>query len=611
MAPVAGAQLACREPTQITVELTTDVACTAINETSITVGTLGEIENKPAAAKTSACQDGRIGTLVLVPAGEGEREVALRVITSVNAPIESCVAPDYGAACIVARRALSYIPHQPLRLPVVLRESCKGVVCPVDETCVDGKCRQARCPNFEACLEASLPSGDEGGGGQGGGGQGGGGQGGASSVMPDWSMLVGDDQFQSASAAAADASGNVYVTGLTAGTVDFGGGPLQKSAAPADTFLASLDTNGEHRWSKLFGESKVVATSVAVDASDNVTMAGAVAGGVVNFGGGPLFTIGSNTIFVASFDSSGKHRWSKLFGDDKAQAALAVAVDDSGNVYVTGSAKGTVFFDVEPLTSKGQNDIFLASFDSNGNHRWSKLFGDDDIQTGNAVAADGSGNVYLTGDVRGTVSFGGSPLSGSDTGSDVFIASFDTDGEHRWSHRFGDGESQTAASLAVDPSGKLYVSGQVAGTVDFGGGPLTSPMAEAIYLASFDASGEHHWSTIFGGSMYESEIGVAVDASGSVYLTGSVGDNVDFGGGMLTNGGGYDIFLASFDESGKHRWSNLYGGPDGQSGKAVAVDGNNSVFVVGSVTTALDTGNGPMTRAGGTDAFIAKLRPPP
>ncbi len=59
--PLALSLVACREPTQITLELTTDVACSAINATSITVGTLGEIENKPEAAKTSACQDGRIG----------------------------------------------------------------------------------------------------------------------------------------------------------------------------------------------------------------------------------------------------------------------------------------------------------------------------------------------------------------------------------------------------------------------------------------------------------------------------------------------------------------------------------------------------------------------
>ncbi len=103
-----GASVAsCREPTQVTVTITTDVPCSQLRGMTITVGHLGEIETKDPALNSTFCdENGNLGTLVVEPSGEDDEQVAIRAIAGNGKDPEQCVAPAYGPQCIVARRAL-------------------------------------------------------------------------------------------------------------------------------------------------------------------------------------------------------------------------------------------------------------------------------------------------------------------------------------------------------------------------------------------------------------------------------------------------------------------------------------------------------------------------
>ncbi|MBM4362446.1 MAG: hypothetical protein FJ104_07175, partial [Deltaproteobacteria bacterium] len=150
----AAAAASCREPTQVTVSLTTDLACTELAGASITPGKLGGFDEAPIATSTRACKEAsplrQIGTIVLFPSGESDSSFALQVVAGVDVPVESCTPPDY-RGCIVARRAMRYAPHTPLELPIVLREICKDVVCDPASTCVQGGCVTATVPDPEDC----------------------------------------------------------------------------------------------------------------------------------------------------------------------------------------------------------------------------------------------------------------------------------------------------------------------------------------------------------------------------------------------------------------------------------------------------------------------------
>ena len=157
------ALIECRDPTEVTLDIHTDVPCSSLQGVTITVGRPGEVEDKEPGTTTHNCDaNGNIGTLVVVPTGNRDDEVAIKVVAGRNQDAESCKAPGYGPGCIVARRVLHYLPHTPLTLPISMRQICAGVACVPDETCVNGQCRDAHvldptaCANPKGCDENGL-----------------------------------------------------------------------------------------------------------------------------------------------------------------------------------------------------------------------------------------------------------------------------------------------------------------------------------------------------------------------------------------------------------------------------------------------------------------------
>lgn len=357
-----------------------------------------------------------------------------------------------------------------------------------------------------------------------------------------------------------------------------------------------------HQWSDGFGdESSERGEGVAVDESGNAVITGDFTG-TIDFGGGPLVSTGSDEIFLAKFDANGNHVWSRRFGDEENESGLSVAADGSGNVLLTGDFWGTIDFGGDPLNAYDA-DIYLVKLDADANHQWSYNFGDSGPDRGKAVAADPSGNVLLTGQFQDSADFGGGPLTGYE---DIFLVKFDPDGNHLWSQGFGDSEFQFSRALAVDGDGNVVIAGDFFGSIDFGGGPLTSAGSLDIYLAKFDPSGNHIWSQRFGDAAEVQHCwSVTTDADGNVLIAGGFSGSVDFGGGLLTSAGSRDICLAKFDPDGSHLWSQRFGDSDGQSAYGVASDGAGSALVAGGFRGTLDFGGGPLT--GEDDIFLAKL----
>jgi hypothetical protein len=148
---IAALVASCRSPTQVTIEITTDVPCSNLRGTSITVGRLADLESKPPATATQQCDNGRIGALVIVPSGANDDEVAVRVVSAETMDPDGCVSNHYPKGCIVARRALRFIPHSDLNVGILMANACSGLSCPSDQTCIEGTCRSAIIPDPSAC----------------------------------------------------------------------------------------------------------------------------------------------------------------------------------------------------------------------------------------------------------------------------------------------------------------------------------------------------------------------------------------------------------------------------------------------------------------------------
>jgi N-acetylneuraminic acid mutarotase len=153
---VAAVSSNCRTATAITVDVTTDVDCPRISDTTIAVAPPGAIDGRDPAAATRGCASGHIGSLVVTPSGADDDILGLRVVAGLDGKsAEQCARDGFVGGCIVARRALRYLPHESLRVPVVLRAACRDVVCPAQGgqlmTCVDGACVPATIGDPSAC----------------------------------------------------------------------------------------------------------------------------------------------------------------------------------------------------------------------------------------------------------------------------------------------------------------------------------------------------------------------------------------------------------------------------------------------------------------------------
>ncbi len=301
---------------------------------------------------------------------------------------------------------------------------------------------------------------------------------------------------------------------------------------------------------------------------------------------------------------TGAFAWSKRFGN-KTQTGTA-AVDKSGNVALIGSFDESTDLGSGLLTSAGGTDVYLAKLTSAGAPIFSKRFGNLSNQQGNAVAFDIDGNIYLGGSFQGTIDLGGGALTsaGSD---DVFLAKLDPKGKQIWARRFGGSSPEGALYVGVDKLGNVYASGTFSGSVDFGGGLLTSDGGNDIFVLALDESGQHLWSKRAGDVGSDLVGSMAVDPDGSVYLTGRFSYFIDFGSGSLSSAGGDDLFAVKLDHFGDPEWAENAGDLSGQSGTAVAVNVLGDVFLGGDFQGSIDLGSGTMVSSGASDVFLARL----
>ncbi|MBW2732634.1 MAG: SBBP repeat-containing protein [Deltaproteobacteria bacterium] len=329
-----------------------------------------------------------------------------------------------------------------------------------------------------------------------------------------WLQSFAATKGASIESVAIDHQDNIYVAGYRTGGTTYN---------VTTAILASYAPDGVLRWEKSFGTpgNYIRARSLVVDSKGNVFVTGNFSG-TVYFNSEVLTSAGAYDIFLASYESDGVQRWCKSFGDVGLDFAHGIAVDASDNVFVTGSFEGKIRFGGSNPVTAEQSDIFLVSLTTLGTHRWSQGFGGPLLDVGYAIAIDQTGGVYVTGSFSQTVDFGGSTL-GTLGEADVFLAKFTTGGVHSWSTSFGSPAADNGYGLATDKRGDIYVGGTFEGTLSFGGSPpltYANSGGQDGLLAAFTSDGQHRWSKTFGSSSDDGVNALSVNAAGDVYAVG-------------------------------------------------------------------------------------------
>lgn len=148
--------------------------------------------------------------------------------------------------------------------------------------------------------------------------------------------------------------------------------------------------------------------------------------GQVTFGPHTLNSYGSSDVYTAKLDPSGNWLWAVQAGGLFADYGLGIALDNTGNVYLTGDFIGTAVFGTHSLTSSGQQDIFAAKLDSAGNWLWVIQAGGAGYEKGRDIVVDNLGVAYLTGWFSSAGNFGSHPVTPNGTLDDIFVAKLGT-----------------------------------------------------------------------------------------------------------------------------------------------------------------------------------------
>ena len=427
----------------------------------------------------------------------------------------------------------------------------------------------------------------------------------AQSPQWQWVTRAGRHLTDLGRSIAADGQGNQYVTGQI--TTLYGPSP--------NIFVKKYDPNGNRIWSvSAGGTGDDEGLGIAVDGAGYVYVTGYFSG-TATFGSHTLTTNGSKDIFVAKLDSNGNWLWAVKAGGTDWEMVNDVAVDGVGNTYVTGYFNGTVTFGSQTLIANGYElnyDIFIAKLSPSGTWLWARKAGGTNDDIGYGIAVDGSGNVYVTGDFNDTATFGNHTLtaSGFEMSPDIFVTKLGRYGNWLWARKAGGRYYDNGYDIALDGAGNAYVTGSFEGTATFGSHVLTASGGEwetDVFAAKLDPFGNWIWAVKAGGTTFTNGKGIALDGGGNTYVTGSFFGTATFGSQTLTSSGGYDIFAAKLDPSGNWIWAVRAGGTEWDLGYGIAVDGAGNAYVTGRFEGTATFGSHTMEAMGGTDIFVAKL----
>jgi hypothetical protein len=220
-------------------------------------------------------------------------------------------------------------------------------------------------------------------------------------------------------------NGDLIYGGGSDPTREFTGKRMKRIDRMADlgVVVARYDASGKRLWRKRFGGgSDNLHTEVALGPYGDIVVAGSF-GGTVNFGGEDIKSASRSDIYVAALDPEGKHLWSRRFGGGRYQYLSGLAVDGEGNTYIAGQFMGgNIDFGGRPLEFKKSIDgAFMAKLDGSGAHLWSRRFEGGSLRFPGGIDLDSSGDVLVCGSFSDWIDLGNGPLVSAGR-HDVFVA---------------------------------------------------------------------------------------------------------------------------------------------------------------------------------------------
>jgi Bacterial Ig domain/Beta-propeller repeat len=408
--------------------------------------------------------------------------------------------------------------------------------------------------------------------------------------IPGLSQLIASSASDRASGIVRDSSGNVYVVGDTLGN-------LAGISADRNVFVRKFGPSGtvDATWGITDpGNQTVTGHTAGVDASGNLYVAGMTDTTIDG-----LRTSGGRDVFLRKYTPLGIVVWTRLFHASNADPltvddrVTALAVDPSGNIFLTGTSNG-MFTDAALGTTV--DATYLVKYSPDGTVLWTQQFRND-VNTGNnfgGVVPDGSGNVYITGSTI-------DPLEGSNQGgTDIFVRKYHSDGTVIWTSQVGGSEDDLATGISLGSSTNdfVYVSGSTRGSLV---GTNSGGSDAVIYRCTQDDGACVPWQQ-FGTIWPDYLFDITTDAAGRITVVGNTGGI--FPGNSANNSG----LIRQYEADGTVRWTRQSGtgNPDVREWfRTVIVDASGQSYIAGYTEGAA----GSLLGTGAIDAILRSYTP--
>ncbi|HOW97707.1 MAG TPA: SBBP repeat-containing protein, partial [Kiritimatiellia bacterium] len=373
-------------------------------------------------------------------------------------------------------------------------------------------------------------------------------------------------------------------SGIVTGTTPFAQAYLENTRVT----LAAPGTMGATRFDRWEvdgvpqGSNRTVAVSLSADREAVAYYEGSSAGGDLVFGSGDdeyaggVCTAGDGSVYVAGYSdgefggqtnaglfdaclrkhsAAGAVQWTRLWGGDSYDYGQAVAAAPDGGAYVAGYTYGA--FDGQ--TNSGSLDLFLSRFDAAGARQWTRVWGSAEWDYGAAVAVAPDSNVYVAG-----FAFGALDGQTNNGGADFLLSKFNPAGTRLWTRLWGSPDDEMGRGVCVDGGGDIFVTGSSDGHFD---GVVNSGRYDLV-VSKFSAAGARQWSRSKASSAAEVGFGIAADTNGNLYVAGSTDGPL----GGEPHAGETDLCLVKFDANGTPQWTRVWGSTAADHGSGVAVD---------------------------------------
>ena len=347
------------------------------------------------------------------------------------------------------------------------------------------------------------------------------------------------------------------------------------------------------------------AIDIAVDVSNNVYLVGFED------------AFGSASCFISKYTSSGTRQFTRYFGSNYRPEGLVI--DPAGMTYVTGNNLSVNNGDAFVWKLDVYNTI------NGANTLWAASLGGTGLDRGMDLAIDASGNVFVTGQTSSTTGIATPGVHQSSYGggsSDAFLTKYNSSGTRQWVTYFGGSSSDGGLTISVDNGGNPVLSGTTSSTTSISSAGSFQNSLKGVsdsFTAKFNTNGIRQWSTYYGGLGNDEGNANAIDASGNIYVTGQTQSASEFatvGSHQISLGGTVDSYVLKFNGNGAMQWCTYYGGSGIEQSTGINVNPSGDILLIGYTSSATPAGaiasNDPYQNSfagGDADGFIAKFSP--